>query len=303
MPRKNSHRMTPEERESKIDEMREWFFQNYEDPQNDVPYDSEDGDYVWMGRGPHEAQDVLYDQFGHDDDVPEDLIEELSNELASECYEWASIDKGEDTYWDALDYSLNPMYMDIVLNTLTRIRVAANTLNETSDGTLLHALLFVHVISCLETYLYDALQDCLTDPACCRRFIENYEAFHKKDIHVSALYKTQEAITDLVKEVIHKVTFHNLKAVKSLYKATLGKDIPVCNSEIEEAVLKRHSIVHHNCRDRDNNEVVISYDDVIALVSKVESHILTLDNIIRESPAAIETVAIPEKEAPKLVSK
>ena len=48
-----------------IENMIEWFRENYEPPDvADLPYDSEDGKYMWFDRGPHYVDDVLWEHFG-----------------------------------------------------------------------------------------------------------------------------------------------------------------------------------------------------------------------------------------------
>jgi len=56
-----------------VEAMVEWFFENYEDPAQSVPHDSSEGGYQYIGGGPYEARDVLFEQF---DDASENDIEE-----------------------------------------------------------------------------------------------------------------------------------------------------------------------------------------------------------------------------------
>lgn len=67
------------------EEMKEWFFNNYEDPANQTPHD--EGEYIYINGGPYDANDVLHEQFGKS--VPEKTINELVNEITESCNEWA----------------------------------------------------------------------------------------------------------------------------------------------------------------------------------------------------------------------
>ena len=70
------------------EEMFLWFHQFYEDPQNDTPYNSEDGMYVFVSGGPYDATDVLHDQFG--DIATEAEIEKAVEEIEKGgTFEWA----------------------------------------------------------------------------------------------------------------------------------------------------------------------------------------------------------------------
>jgi hypothetical protein len=51
--------------------------------------DHEEGGYVPIWNGPFDAQDVLKGQFGSV--VPEDLIDELADELTQVCAEWSGM--------------------------------------------------------------------------------------------------------------------------------------------------------------------------------------------------------------------
>ena len=70
--------------------MHKWFLERYEDPVHSLPYDSGEGGYIWSGQGPHDAQEVLHDEFG--ELYPESLIDQVANELGQECSKWAERD-------------------------------------------------------------------------------------------------------------------------------------------------------------------------------------------------------------------
>lgn len=50
--------------EAAIEEMIEWFHQNYEDPANRVPYESAEGGYQWIYGGPETPEKALGGNFG-----------------------------------------------------------------------------------------------------------------------------------------------------------------------------------------------------------------------------------------------
>ena len=71
--------------EIKLEVMREWFNDNYDNPVNVAPWDGEEGGYQIPGGG-SDAEDVLRDEF--EEIVGEDLIVELANELNDTSHEW-----------------------------------------------------------------------------------------------------------------------------------------------------------------------------------------------------------------------
>jgi hypothetical protein len=51
------------DKELQVLAMREWFFARYEDPQNQTPYDSEEGQYIFIWGGPYDPRNELTDRF------------------------------------------------------------------------------------------------------------------------------------------------------------------------------------------------------------------------------------------------
>jgi hypothetical protein len=65
--------------------IREWFYNNYEDPVYSLP--RADGEWVYILGGPYSSGDILYDAF--DDQLNmEEILEGLVDDLDSECGEW-----------------------------------------------------------------------------------------------------------------------------------------------------------------------------------------------------------------------
>lgn len=75
-----SEKVSPEARE-----MIKWFLQNYEDPVESCPFDSEDG-YEFVYGGPYYAIDELVSQYG--DSL---AAEEAARYLDEMCVEWSAM--------------------------------------------------------------------------------------------------------------------------------------------------------------------------------------------------------------------
>jgi hypothetical protein len=77
--------------ESAIEEMIEWFHQNYEDPANRVPYESAEGGYQWIYGGPETPEEALGDNFGSV--YRDDLIEQAATKITDDSgiYDWSPI--------------------------------------------------------------------------------------------------------------------------------------------------------------------------------------------------------------------
>lgn len=67
--------------EAAVEQMVEWFFEHYEDPAENVSYETKEGGYQWAGRGPHRATDVLSVQFPeHNETLIEEAVSEIERE-------------------------------------------------------------------------------------------------------------------------------------------------------------------------------------------------------------------------------
>ncbi len=72
------------------EDMIEWFFTNYATPEEAALfYDKEEGDYFWLGAGPHDPADVLQDQF---DTASESDIAEAVTVITRQGFDWARRD-------------------------------------------------------------------------------------------------------------------------------------------------------------------------------------------------------------------
>jgi hypothetical protein len=147
--------------DEKIEKMREWFFDKYEDPVERTPYESSEGGYIYIWGGPYEAHDELsvFCEF-----VDDDLIESLANDLSEDCPEWTgreSPDDYDDSYFKS--YLTGNKYFESFNTSLSHIRVILES-GITGDAKQhLLGLLYVNVITAIETYLSDAFISTVLD--------------------------------------------------------------------------------------------------------------------------------------------
>ena len=82
------------DRESAIETMTGWFEENFEDPQNQTPIDSEDGVYVYINGGPFDAGDAIGSQFTgeFDQEWIEAAVEQVTR---AGTFEWAPVLGGD----------------------------------------------------------------------------------------------------------------------------------------------------------------------------------------------------------------
>jgi hypothetical protein len=72
--------------EEAVEIIKEWFFENFEDPAHSTPYESAEGGYQYIWGGPYDARDVIANIFA--DTASDELIEAAIKEIESYGWEW-----------------------------------------------------------------------------------------------------------------------------------------------------------------------------------------------------------------------
>lgn len=265
-------------RESAVKEMKEWFLRHYENPAHNTPYESAEGGYIYIWGGPYDALEVLLDQFGSDQE--ENLIELAAAELEAESSEWAKIPTIDD-----MDFGDEPVsiYLARTSESFKNIRAELTSTHKPRPA-FLNALLFAHVISVLEAFLYDAFASKLKNDAYFRRFVESDPKFKEEKLSVADIFKTLDSLKPKASQRIQSIVFHRLEIVQQMYKATLGIELPSGISELLKAIQKRHDIVHRNCKDKDGTPFEVTAKEVEDLVSLTERFIRELSDRLDSLP-------------------
>lgn len=259
-----------------IEVMRNWFYQNYEDPVNACPYESREGGYAYIYGGPYDADEELQNKFGGF--VKYDLIQELVSELQQECYEWSgnstNIDWYDDDLYDAFTSSDNPF--DKFSRTIERIKSLSNGDFKDEKKDHLLSLLYTNVITALETLFVELFVNAIDkDDSYVAYFIENGKTEFKVSKEIVAMpfkgepvEKIRDELIKAIKEHLISASWHNADRVVKRFKATFDinvqHDWPI--RAIEMATLKRNDLVHRGGKDKDGNSVVVTEQDLNELL-------------------------------------
>ena len=74
-----------------VEDMIEWFFAHYATPEDAALfYDKEEGDYLWMGTGPHDPTEALHEQF---DAALDTDVAEAADVITQQGSDWAKRDQ------------------------------------------------------------------------------------------------------------------------------------------------------------------------------------------------------------------
>jgi hypothetical protein len=265
------------DRATQIEVMERWFRSNYEDPANRTPYDSGEGGYIYIWGGPFNAREELRERFH--EIVPDDAIEELADELEGEAWEWAPTPSSED-YDNTIFADLAGIteFFDNFSDAILNIEQLLETRIEPSLAPTFYRLLYVNVITAMETYLSDAfISTVANDPALMRRFVESTPEFKSEKVSLSQVYKAMEEVEQRARSYLADVVWHHLPRAKAIYKATLDIEFPDDLGPLLLAVHRRHDIVHRNGKTKDGDEINLTKEQVKELTEIALAFVEKLD--------------------------
>lgn len=264
-------------RETQIDVMRHWFLQRYEDPVQNTPYISAEGGYQYIWGGPYDPNEELENEFSGI--VPDDVIEELADELADISAEWAGIPAPSDFdeyFFESITES--PTHREVFERSIHTVERLLETTVEAADRQCFLRLLYVNVITALETYLSDSfIQTVNADPTLLRKFVETTPEFRSAKIPLSDLYKASEEIGKKVKVHLMDIVWHRLDKIKPMFHDTLTVEFPADLKELFNAIRIRHDLVHRNGKRRDGGEHILGEEIIKALIQNAHTFVVRIE--------------------------
>lgn len=270
------------DRETQLAEMRRWFHANYEDPVENTPYESAEGGYQYIWGGPYDAREQLENEFSGV--VPDELIDELATELDDITPVWTrnpdkldSSEQFDDYLYRQIAESSKPIaaFTESMLN----VKRLLETKIEAADWQCFLRLLYVNVITALETYLSDIfISSVNADRALFRKLVETAPEFQSQKIPLSAVFQASEQIDQRVKTYLSELVWHRLDRVKPMFRDVLGVDFPADMKELFKAIVIRHDLVHRNGKTTDGKEHLLDIDAIKALIAMAEQFVTYVES-------------------------
>jgi hypothetical protein len=142
----------------------------------------------------------------------------------------------------------------------------------------LYMVLYVNVITAVETYLSDLFISAVgNDKALLRRFVETTPEFKNEKIAVSDVFKIADEIEKKARTYLMDVVWHHLNRVKPMFKDTLCMSFPDDTNDLFKAVLIRHDLVHRNGKKKEGGEHYLSQEAIRSLIRKATAFVEHLD--------------------------
>ena len=149
-----------------------------------------------------------------------------------------------------------------------------------STDPYLYRLLYINVVTALETYLADAfVNTVLNNRALIRKFVETTPEFRKTKVPLSDIFNQIDRVEKTAKSHLRQIVWHNLARVKRMYKDvlainTLGKE------SIFHSVKIRHDLVHRNGKTREGEDIPIDKEDVLELAQEIEQLVEEINSVL-----------------------
>ncbi len=258
--------------------MRNWFYSNFEDPANHTPYESKEGGYTYIWGGPFDARYELENMFTNYGSA--ESINELVSELESICTEWSGKISSEayDEYFYSVIYD-NYEFTETLKNNLNNLKELLKIKLSPKLAQYMYKMLFVNVITILETFLSDAfIGNVFKNEKSLKDFVCSNKDFANRKFPLNEIYDRFESIEKDVKTYLMEIIWHNLAKVDNLYHSFLNYDFPKNMKYFYKAIIKRHDIVHRNGKNKNGNDVVVTRDELIELMNKVHAFAEDIDN-------------------------
>jgi hypothetical protein len=262
----------------------------------DIEIDSQtesDGGFIVMGSATLDVDTDLGDGNGFSDSYPMKfsyefdengrILRQLQRHIDTSSFSAGS----EDIYGDLVGTtgsSQFQIFQDGMLDIQNLLH------RKDTPGAFVRRLLYVHVVTALESYLFDFLAaKVLKDDASIRHFVETSPAFENQILKVSELYKTVGSIKKRIQRSLEKVNWHHPEDAAKLYVKVLGITFPSDLKRVKESIRLRNILVHRNGKLDDGTAREVSEQDVLDAMQAAEA----LVNHIEDQWRKTQNVAGP----------
>lgn len=147
-----------------------------------------------------------------------------------------------------------------------------------SHNLTIKKLIFVNVITILETYLSDLVITEVDKHEILQiRLVEESNIFKDQKIPKKEIFKVRDSIKKEILEELNKIVYHNLNKVIPLFKNVLRIDLTKGIKNLPKEIVKRHDIIHRNGKDRNGRKTEITLENITILIQEVENIILYIE--------------------------
>jgi hypothetical protein len=217
-----------------------------------------------MGEG-DTSDDAYPMRFSYEFDADGKIVNQLSRHVDTSSFFAGS----EDMYGDLVGVIGATTQSEVFNDSIRDIRNHLHQPDATAP--FLHKLLYIHVITALESYLSDFLiSRVLKDRATLRRFIEQAPVFQEQKLTVSQVFDARATIKKRAINQLEKTVWHRFDHVGGMYSKVLAIDLPSDLNGVKEAVKLRNLLVHRNGKRIDGKQQKVTEKNILEAIGAVE---------------------------------
>jgi len=255
------------DKDDQVAAMESWFYARFWDPAHETPCMSSEGGYLWTRGGPYDANDQLQSRFG--DIASDEAIEEAVNSVQSGgIYDWAPTQLTYYDEWQDVDVDERNEPTQWLEERLKSIAGVLSLNGDDDARDTVRNLAYAGVIGALEAFLWETMAYWVDNQeSTVVNLITKHPGFRDKPIKLGDIYTVIKQLKVEVKAHLQKVIWHRAESVAPLFKFGLGIDLGF--KGFDEAVRKRHDIVHRFGHDHTGQPIQLKDEDVHALAKQV----------------------------------
>ena len=251
--------------------MREWFLVRFCDPAEETPYNGWEGGYLYIHGGPFDPADELPERFS--DVVDAELIDEVVEELHDLHGDaWAPIrrdDIYDEEFGVEIDGSVEPLRR--LVQRLSQSEQVLTLVGADNAKELARKLVYSSIITALESFLWETMVYWVDhDDEVVQNIVTKLPVFREQTISLGNIYDKQKSLKNDIKAYLQNIVWHRWDVVAPLLKYGLDIKLPSFKS-FEEALNKRHDIVHRSGHTKKGIPVEVTDEDVRILSAAVSA--------------------------------
>lgn len=265
--------------DDKLDAMRVWFRARFCNPALETPYNGREGGFLFINGGPYDPAEVIHGRFGNL--IQQDLVEIVVEEMRAEHHDqWAPVRYDPpDDYDDLFDLPNFRRADEPLLRLVERLQQAKAVLILSGDAntkSLVEKLAFGAAISALEAFLWETMSYWVEhDSEVVENIITKIPRFRDEPMALGQIYDRQKNLKAHVLAYLQNIVWHRWDQVSPLF--TIGLGINLDSTKVfQNAMVKRHDIVHRSGHDKVGIPISINGDEVTRLCGEIEKFATTI---------------------------
>lgn len=265
---------TADEEEQRI-AMREWFLARFCDPAIETPYNGREGGYIFINGGPYDPADEIFHRFSGivNDDVIQEVVHDLYTEVGNQ---WAPIrdDFPSDFDFDErfdLQLLTSNEPLDKLKARLQHARLVLTLEGDEVAKSLAEKLVFGGTVAALEAFLWETVDYWVEhDERALHDIVTRIPALKDQPMKLGDIFKQHAGLKEHVKGYLQNLVWHRWDRVAPLFKTGLGIE-PPSFKPFEEALVKRHHIVHRSGHDKTGKPILVTKEEIGSLCEMIEA--------------------------------